>query len=407
MSVVCTPWRCDPLSRVSALLRILILSALGWWFVADNAQSKEAYLVTYGVGEEVWEWFGHNALWLRDQSQGLDHTFSFGYFDLDASGFYWRFAKGQMRYFGSSVSVEREFAFYRASKRSIRIQRLNLSIAQFDALHQSLTEAIYPYPKYYDYDYYWANCSTWLRDLLDQALGGALSQQLKDRPADASFRVHTARLTAHQPLAQLGLMTILGQASDQDITKWDELFLPEVMANELGSLELNGGNPLVLDDEFLFVATNSSVSVTDFSTQFWLSGLGLVFGLLVVLPLWVSRFRSDWPHQLAVVFVSVVGLIIVWLWFYSEHQVAKSNHLIALANPLFLGLLFLWPKRVQRIAWWMCALSLGLGLVLWALGPVPRQSGEMMGFFLPVAIGILAMSAQRALGVGNQTNEAS
>src|SRR5690625_5595600 len=54
--------------------------------------AKEAWLVTYGPGHEVWERFGHNAIWLRDSSIGLDHVYSFGYFDMDGPGFYLDFA---------------------------------------------------------------------------------------------------------------------------------------------------------------------------------------------------------------------------------------------------------------------------------------------------------------------------
>lgn len=395
MSAACMPWRCAPLPKAGVWLRALALLVLSGWFSADDLHAKEAFLVTYGVGEEVWEWFGHNSLWLRDENQGLDHTFSFGYFDIEASGFYWRFAKGDMRYFGSSVAVEREFGFYRSANRSIRVQRLNLSPAQFDRLHHSLTAAIYPYPRYYDYDYYLANCSTWLRDLLDQALGGVISKELKSQPARASFRSHTARLTAHQPLAQLGLMTILGQGADRPLTQWDELFLPEVMANALTNLSIDEHTPLVLGDEYLFSPADSSIASSIYSSQLWLGGVGLVLGLLVTLPLWFSQVQPSWPNHMAIVMVSGVGVVIGWLWFFSGHEIARSNHLIAVANPMLLGLLSFWPKRLQHVAWWLCLVSLVLGLLIWLFGSTPRQSMWMLAFFMPVSIGILMTSAKR------------
>lgn len=391
------PWKCDPLPKARAWLLALALAFVGGWSTSDDAQAKEAFLVTYGVGEEVWEWFGHNALWLRDPAQELDHGFSFGYFDIEASGFYWRFAKGDMRYFGSSVAVDREFGFYRSANRSIRVQRLNLTPAQFDQLHRSLTEAIYPYPRYYDYDYYWANCSTWLRDLLDQALGGAVAQELKSRQASASFRAHTARLTAHQPLAQWGLMTILGQGADQPLSQWDELFLPEVMADTLAGLSIHGQAPLVLEDRYLFLPSDALMSASQYPSQAWLGGLGLLFGLLVTLPLWFSRLQLGWTDQVAIVLVSLVGMIIAWLWFFSGHEIAQSNHLIAVANPMLIGLLPVWPRRLQQLTWWLCLLGLLAGLSFWLIDASTRQSGWMLAFFLPVSLGILAMSAKRVV----------
>ncbi|MFW5816276.1 MAG: hypothetical protein ACOCVP_05415, partial [Wenzhouxiangella sp.] len=74
-----------------------------------EGQAQEAWLVTYGPGEEVWEMFGHNALWLRDPATGLDHTYSFGYFEIDRAGFHLDFARGIMNYYGASSPAEGEF----------------------------------------------------------------------------------------------------------------------------------------------------------------------------------------------------------------------------------------------------------------------------------------------------------
>ena len=184
-----------------------------WWLAAAlllgplavkaETSEPEAWLVTYGPGAEVWELFGHNALWLRDEASGLNHSFSFGYFELDRPGFHLDFARGIMLYYGAATPIERELAFYRSRERSVQVQRLALSSAQIHELHRLLDRAIFPAPQYYQYDYFFANCSTWLRDLIDQVLEGELRQQLDQQPARLNFRDHIRRMRSEEHTSEL------------------------------------------------------------------------------------------------------------------------------------------------------------------------------------------------------------
>src|SRR5438309_9960995 len=49
------------------------------------------YLLTFGWGDEVWERFGHNAIWIKDRTRGTDMTYNWGMFDFDQPHFIWRF----------------------------------------------------------------------------------------------------------------------------------------------------------------------------------------------------------------------------------------------------------------------------------------------------------------------------
>lgn len=370
---------------------------------SERLEAKQAYLVTYGVGEEVWEWFGHNAIWLRDEEAGLDHTFSFGYFDIEQAGFYWQFAKGQMRYFGSSVGVQREFAFYQAADRSIRTQRLDLNEAQFDKLYGLLTDAIYPYPQYYDYDYYLANCSTWLRDLLNQTLDDGLFKELASEPAGRTFRQHTAQMTQHFPLAHLGLMTLLGSGADRPISRWDEAFLPNVLADQLSEFTING-SPLVVEDQILFSSGKAGSKDLPQRGQVMITGFGLLFGLLVVLPLFWSRGIAWWPQQVTALVFAALGLVLFGFWFFTAHEITQANWMVAVLHPLWLGLSPIWPRWLQRGTWWLCLVGLVVAIFAWASSAMAGfglgQSMPSLWLFFPIAVAVLIVS-RRALWSGH------
>ena len=385
------PWRCDLLSS----WRVVI--GVAWLVLCGGAQAQlsnsselsstpQAHLVTYGQGSEVWEWFGHNALWLQDPSRGLNHTFSFGYFDIEQAGFYRRFILGDMQYFGTAVPAEQEFAFYRRANRSIRVQTLNLSAAEFRRLYELLTNAIEPYPRYYSYDYFLANCSTWLRDLLDQTLDGLLSNQLKTSPAADTFRSHTHAQTDRQPWAQLGLMTLLGPAVDQPITAWDEAFLPAVLAEQVATLH-RGEGPLVVNDEWRYAPERAlpvEANAGLWSTPLW----GVLLAGLVLGASWRRHWLGIGVQAGVVVSLALAGLVLIGMWTLTAHEVVAHNPALAMLHPLWLGLVPGLALRWQARAWWGCLGVLALGSLVWAIGGLwPHQ--DVLICVLPVVLATL------------------
>ncbi len=222
-----------------------------------SAGGAEAWLVTFGPGEIYWERFGHNAIWLREPAAGIDHTFNFGYFDFEQENFFLNFLKGRMLYFSVAQPSAREFEYYRQQNRSIRLQKLDLDPSQYVRLRDYLLHEIKPENRDYRYDYYLSNCSTRIRDALDMALDGSLVSSTKDETAKLNFRDQTRRLTQMQYWYYLGLELGLGYPVDRTVSRWDEMFIPMVIADEIASMTVPGGGAdqsLVLQDTMLFTS---------------------------------------------------------------------------------------------------------------------------------------------------------
>ena len=87
--------------------------------------------MTMGVGAHIWERFGHNAIGVRDRSQGTDVVYNYGTFDFMAPGFVANFLKGRMLYWLDTADADRTIRFYQETlRRSIYIQELNLTPSQ-------------------------------------------------------------------------------------------------------------------------------------------------------------------------------------------------------------------------------------------------------------------------------------
>ncbi len=142
------------------------------------AANLEISLMTYGPGDIYWERFGHDALEVRDTVSGESVAFNYGVFDFDQKGFLLNFARGIMAYRMDAENTQSDIDFYAGEGRYVRRQRLALDDAQKERLRRFLLWNIRPENAGYHYDYYVDNCTTRVRDALDDALDGAVSDQL-------------------------------------------------------------------------------------------------------------------------------------------------------------------------------------------------------------------------------------
>ena len=210
------------------LLRALCL--LFGLSAAAHAQTPgeelRVYLMTLGPGDAVWERFGHNAIVIEDASTGTSIAYNWGMFDFNQPGYVPRLMQGRMLYWMAGYDTQAFANVYVQTNRSIWMQELNLTPAQRAALRDYVEWNALEANKFYRYDYYRDNCSTRVRDAIDRALGGQLSEALRSTPTDETFRSHTQRLTYDDPLTYTGLQLAMGNPVDQPITAWEETFIP-------------------------------------------------------------------------------------------------------------------------------------------------------------------------------------
>src|SRR5688500_11242967 len=196
------------------------------------------YLLTIGQGDEVWELFGHNAIWIKDRSDGSDITYNWGMFDFAQPNFLGRFLTGITSYWMEGIDLESMLQAYTQRNRSLLAQELNLTPAQRLSLKHALEENARPENKFYRYDYYRDNCSTRLRDMLDRALGGQLQTATTTRITSETYRSHTRRLTQDNIPVYTGITFALGHPADRPISMWEEMFLPVRVANHLRTVRV-------------------------------------------------------------------------------------------------------------------------------------------------------------------------
>ena len=399
----------NPIIRHLLLLALLMLGALPAaraGIANAPGANLEVSLITYGPGETYWERFGHDAIELRDTVSGESVNFNYGVFDFSETNFFLNFARGRMRYLMDAAPSAIDESFYIESGRSVTRQQLALNASQAAALRDFLLWNLRPENAGYNYDYYADNCTTRVRDALDQALGGVLAAQLKPRAGGMTYRQQTVRLMSAQPWLMLVMDLGLGPYADQPLTAWQESFLPEVLQTQLRAVRIDDGHdglrPLLQTEQLSSPNQLEAPPETAPDLRLPLALAGLLFAALIVLA------QRHWPTGHAVlgtmylIAAGLIGLLLLALWALTTHHSAWANVNLLLFNPLaFVLLPTLWRSRrgiaATRFIDGVIALQLLAGMIAVLLHLLPgtvQQNQPWLLFALPCWVA-LAWSLRR------------
>ena len=391
---------------------------------AEPGARLSVYLMTMGPGDAVWEKFGHNAIWIRDTTQGLDAAYNWGLFDFDAADFYPRFLKGSMLYWMGGYEGQATVDAYASYNRSVWAQELSLTPAQKQELLDFVRWNALPENRYYHYDYFLDNCSTRVRDAIDRVLGGQLRAALDTMPTGTTYRWHTRRLTQGSLPVYAGMDIVLGPRGDHPLSAWEEAFLPMSLRDHIRPLRIAGPDgtaiPIVTRESELFTATRLPEPARPANLLAGFLAVGVLLGGLFAYSARLAvQGRRSGRIGIATLgglwsFVAgVFGTVMALSWGLTDHHfMYRNENLLQLSPVSFLlvpllisiGLGGRRRETAWRIAAILAALSV-LGLILQLLPRLDQVNGEVIALALPVHLGVawgtrLLASRHSALAIG-------
>jgi hypothetical protein len=372
--------------------------------VATGPSGLEVTLITFGSGGEVFERFGHNALWFHDPRTMQDVAYHWGLFSFSEPGFLMRFLTGDTKYWMGGVDARALIAAEQGRGRPITLQRLNLTPDQAAKLRDFVLWNEQPQHRFYRYDYFADNCSTRLRDALDGVLGGAIRQATEGVTTPLSYRRESVRLTDGDAPVQAGIDIALGRPADVPLTRWASFFIPMRLRDALREIRIAGpdgvGVPLVAE-EHMVPLPEEPKAVAELPVSPRLAprygALGVLLAALVIVMrvMMVSRRSAAWGLALfgsAWSLISgMLGVILILAWAATKHVFWAWNENLFLFTPLSLLLIFLIPasilsSRYERGARMTAAVVAALGLIALLLAVIPggQENGAIVALFLPV-----------------------
>lgn len=269
-------------------------------------------LLTQDEGDEMYAYFGHTAIRVTDDSLEIDLVFNYGTFDFSTQNFYIRFIKGDLDYCLSIDEYDSFVHFSDKTKRTIHEQVLNMSFEEKCNVVNLLTDCYNSPARYYRYDFLRNNCSTKIRDIIEQATNGRIDFSKFDLNG-SSFRQLLKPYVARNYWINFGINFLMGMETDKEAQPTDYMFLPVYIYKYLE----NTGNAekavIILD------ASPDKNNVFDFSYLIpWLIVL-----LMVGLSLW-KKTRKISLYFISVIF-SLFGLLVLTLGIYSLHPALGHN----------------------------------------------------------------------------------
>ncbi len=356
------------------------------------SDKAEITLLTSSPGEELYSVFGHSALRVNDPVNDIDRAYNYGTFDFDTDNFYYKFAKGRLLYKLSVGPYNHYEAEYRFEGRSIHEQVLNLNPREKQRIYAFLEKNALPENRYYNYDFFYDNCATRIRDLVDKLV----LVEWYAEPYEVDYRSFRDLLEPYledMPWNQFGIDVILGLSADKIATPYEHMFLPDEMFLAFASARMVNGSPLVSQERLLLEKTRSPEPPHPLTPN-------IVCWLVLVIGL-TSFFNKKTNKVFDMVFftvLSLLGLIIIFLWFVSEHTATNSNMNLLWALPTHIYFFFKCHfQTIDRFSRWYFKLVMVISVLMILLWQwIPQDFNTA---FFPIILLVLIKSIPPALKI--------
>ncbi|TVP52018.1 MAG: DUF4105 domain-containing protein [Mongoliibacter sp.] len=339
-----------------------------------SAQQYQISLLTCDPGDELYSAFGHSAIRVQNRASGQDLVFNYGTFDFNTPYFYVKFTQRTLDYMLSISTFERFQVEYNYFQRNMREQVLDLSPEQASRLVAFLEENYQPENRFYRYDFFYDNCATRIRDVMEDILGNQLDWNEEPNPEQKTFRELIDEYVYPLPWADFGIDLALGSVIDQYANEREKQFLPDYMEAAFGRAMIVGDGPTrpLVKEESVILSFPPRPSQTDLFNPYV---LWWVFAIAVMVLTVIGYKKKRIFKAFDITFFSVLGLLgllIVILWFFTFHSQTKNNWNILWAFPGHLVLaIALFQKEVKpwlKMYLLFALILANLALVFWVFG---------------------------------------
>ncbi|MBT8395295.1 MAG: DUF4105 domain-containing protein [Bacteroidia bacterium] len=297
-------------------------------------------VLTIGPGKSLNDSFGHSAYRVKDSL--IDIVFNYGVYDFTAPNFYTKFAQGKLNYKIDANYYEDFRSSYIRQNRTIKEQVLNLSKQEKQQVFNFLSRNYEPANQYYLYDFFYDNCATKIRDVLVNSLDNKV-----DFPLPDEFEQKTFRTLIHQNLnwnswGSLGIDLALGSVIDRKASPVEHMFLPEYIYDffDAAIIKQDKNKKLVKKELIIYKKTGSNSTVRFLLSPLFILGIIGIIILFITYNDYKKNNRSKWLDILLFGTTGSIGILILLLWFATDHEATAQNYNLLWAFVINLFMIF-------------------------------------------------------------------
>ena len=312
--------------------------------INSSAMKTESYnkyeisILSIGEGSSLVDAFGHTAIRVKgDELEELglknDIVFNFGVYDFNSPNFYSNFVKGRPEYKLGIQNYRKLIQYYIKQKRYIVEHQLDLDQNSTKIIIDLLVEKLNN--PYYIYDYFRDNCTTRIADIVIDKTNNKFKDNKLESETDLSYRNLIHGKINENSWGAVGIDLCLGAIIDKKINKRETFFLPENFMNYLDLYEGKHIKKNIIYDPKLEVSYHESFPSP------------LLINLIlssIIIAITIFNFKNNkWNKSLdTLIFLisGLIGILIIYLWFFSNHFAGAQNFNFLWAFPLNFALIF-------------------------------------------------------------------
>ena len=329
------------------------------FFVSFNIFSQALQLskhakvsvITYGPGEALYEKFGHTAIRIQDPMLHLDIVYNYGIFDVTKADFYVNFVKGYMKYRLVRYPFPLSLKQYSQHRRWVKEQVLNITVEQKNTFFSFLEHNAQPEYASYFYDPFFDNCSTRPRDIINDILKEVIVYTRDFITDSHSIRELMNHEIHPNTWGSVGINIISGNQLDQIATSNEYMYLPDYVFATLANAQIiqNGKKEnFVLETNTLLDFPEKKLH-SDMVSPFMIFMILLSISIIITINDIKKQTRTQWLDVILCITTGLLGLLIVFLWFFTNHATGPNNFnfLWAFAPNLLLAF-FIYKKTPPK-----------------------------------------------------------
>src|SRR5690606_31796842 len=189
--------------------------------------------------------------------------------------------------------------------------------------------------------YFYDNCTTRVRDYLDEALGGTIAERSRTA-TNRTFRDEVIDHYASLPVISLSLDVMMNERIDQRMTQWQQMFLPSQLRQQLNRMGLLADSEVLMEcaapeekinpyfavamlllPALLLLLSVRKASIASFNSQpgFTLRAPAISYRIMGLMGVAIALFSG------------VYGFIMTFGWWLSSHQDLHVNINLLLFSP--------------------------------------------------------------------------
>ena len=327
--------------------------------------SVEFSLLTCQPHDEVYSLYGHTAIRYHElRPGGLDWAFNYGVFDFKKPHFVARFVFGLTDYELGAYPYKYFVKEYRRFGSMVTEQVLNLTDEEKMALHDALAINLRPENKIYRYNYFYNNCTTKARDIIESCINGKVEYAGRE-DYTPSYRDMVHSMTRNNPWSRFGNDLLLGIKADWKTDLRQQEFLPGNLLYDFDHAQIysNGNYRPLIKERRIAVPAGVQIIESGFPlTPLACAAILLAVGIVIFFVEWRKKRVFVLWDILLMITTGTIGIVLT-LMLFSQHPTVSLNLQIILCNPL--PWLFLWPviRRRQTRYWKITAILAVLFLI--------------------------------------------